>query len=213
MRRDAGRPQLKPDPLGSTPTFPLAAESLDAFPYLSVLLSIILGLGLTQLLTAAGRLVRHRDRVRPDWLPLLWAAVLLVVYVQVWWSMFGLRFHHDWTFVAFLIVLAQTGTLYVMAAVVLPEQLDDATDLRMYYERQHRWFFGFFLATLIISVIKDLVINGRLPEALNLGFHIFLAAVCISAVLIRRRRYQEVVGVTCAAAMATYIGLLFTRLR
>src|SRR2546430_11876759 len=51
--------------------------------YLSVLLSIILGLGLTQVLTAVGRLVRHRDRVRPDWLPLLWAAVLLVVYVQV----------------------------------------------------------------------------------------------------------------------------------
>jgi hypothetical protein len=186
---------------------------LDAFPYLSVLLSIILGLGLTQVLTAVGRLVRHRDRVRLDWLPLLWAAVLLVVYVQVWWSMFGLRYHRDWTFVAFLIVLAQTGTLYVMAAVVLPEQLDEAVDLRMYYEHQHRWFFGFFLATLIISVIKDLVINGRLPEGLNLGFHIFLAAVCISAVLIRRRRYQEVVGVTCAAAMAVYIGLLFSRLR
>ena len=64
---------------------------MDAFSYLSVLLSIILGLGLTQLLTAVGRVIRHRDRVRVDWLPMLWAGVLLVVYVQVWWSMFGLR--------------------------------------------------------------------------------------------------------------------------
>lgn len=36
---------------------------MDAFSYLSVLLSIILGLGLTQLLTAAGRLIRHRERL------------------------------------------------------------------------------------------------------------------------------------------------------
>jgi len=187
---------------------------MDAFSYLSVLLSIIIGLGLTQVLTATGRLIRHRDHVRADWLPLLWAAVLLVVYVQVWWSMFGLRTYQDWTFTAFLLVLAQTGTLYVMAAVVLPEDVGEAgVDLGAYYDRHHRWFFGFFLATLIISVAKDLVITGRLPGTTNLAFHIFFAAVCTSALLIRRRRYQEVVGAAGAVAMASYIGLLFARLR
>jgi hypothetical protein len=187
---------------------------VDAFSYLSVLLSIIIGLGLTQVLTACGRLIRHRDRVRADWLPLLWAAVLLVVYVQVWWSMFGLRYLRAWTFVAFLAVLAQTGTLYLMAAVVLPEQVDEAgVDLGAYYERHHRWFFGFFLATLVVSVAKDLVTTGRLPDAVNLAFHLFLAAAALSALLVRRRRHQEVVGVACAGAMAAYIGLLFMRLR
>src|SRR5439155_24106524 len=128
----------------------------DAFSYLSVLLSIILGLGLTQLLTASGRLIRHRDPVRVHWLPILWAAVLLLIYVQVWWSMYGLRLRQDWTFVAFGIVLAQTAALYLMAAVALPEQVDETMlDLGEYFDRQHRWFFGFFLATLIISVMKD----------------------------------------------------------
>ena len=109
---------------------------VDAFSYLSVLLSIILGLGLTQLLTAFGRLIRHRDRVRPDWLPLLWAAVLVVVYVQVWWAMFGLRSVRDWTFVAFLTVLAQTMTLYMMAALIVPEAVDDTgVDLAAHYDR------------------------------------------------------------------------------
>ena len=37
---------------------------MDAFSYLSILLSIIVGLGLTQILTAVGRIIRHRDRVR-----------------------------------------------------------------------------------------------------------------------------------------------------
>lgn len=187
---------------------------MDAFSYLSVLLSIILGLGLTQLLTAAGRLIRHRDRVRADWLPLLWAAVLLIVYVQAWWAMFGLRQLREWTFLAFLIVLAETITLYMMAAVILPEQVDDAgVDLAAHYERQRRWFFGFFLATLFVSVAKDLLIAGRLPDAMNLAFHGVLAATCIAAILVRRRRLQAVVGAAGAAAVVLYIGLLFRRLR
>ena len=187
---------------------------MDAFSYLSVLLSIIIGLGLTQLLTAVGRIVRHRDRVRFDWLPLLWAAVLLVVFVQVWWSMFGLRGHTDWTFLEFLIVLTQTATLYLMAAVALPEQPEDSgVDLAQHYDRQHRWFFGLFLATLIVSVAKDRIINGAWPDGLNLGFHLFLAALCVAAILVRGRRFQEFAGIAGAAAIATYIGVLFTRLR
>src|SRR2546423_11354601 len=187
---------------------------MDAFWYLSVLLSIIVGLGLTQLLTAAGRLIRHRDRVRVDWLPLLWAAVLLVVFVQVWWSMFGLRTYREWTFTGFLLILAQTCTLYMMAAVALPEQVEgDTVDLAAHYEHQHRWFFGFFLATLFISVVKDRVLNGQLPTTINLAFHVFFVAVCLSAIIIRARRYQEVVGIAGAAAITTYIGLLFMRLQ
>jgi hypothetical protein len=189
-------------------------DPVDAFSYLSVLLSIILGLGLTQLLTAVGRLIRHRDRVRLDWLPLLWAAVLLVVYVQAWWAMFGLRNVREWTFVAFLAVLAQTCTLYMMAAVVLPEQVDDAgVDLAAHYERQRRWFFGFFLATLVVSIAKDLVIGRRLPSPVNLAFHGVLGALCVSAMTVGRRRVHEAIGIAGAAAIAMYISLLFMRLR
>ena len=187
---------------------------MDAFSYLSVLLSIILGLGLTQLLTATGRLIRHRDRVRVHWLPVLWAALLLLIYVQVWWSMYGLRLHRDWTFLAFSAVLAQTATLYVMAAVALPEQVDEpCTDLGVYFDRHHRWFFAFFLATLVVSVVKDLILSGRLPDRTNLIFHIVLAAGCLAGLTIQRRRYQEVLAVGFAAAIVAYIGILFTRLR
>jgi hypothetical protein len=115
---------------------------------------------------------------------------------------------------AFLTVLAQTASLYMMAAVVLPEVVDDAgVDLAVYYERHSRWFFGFFLATLCISVIKDVVISGRLPGATNLGFHLALAVACVSALAVRKRRYHEVLGIVCAGVMAVYIGLFFTRLR
>ena len=130
-------------PLKATPTG--AEIDVDAFGYLSVLLSIIIGLGLTQILTAYGRLIRHRERVRVYWPPLLWAGLLILIYVQSWWSSFGLRSFENWTFFGFFVVLLQTVMLYMMAAVVLPEQIDEAViDLRAYYERQSRWLFGFF---------------------------------------------------------------------
>lgn len=59
------------------------------------------------------------------WLPLLWIAVLLLICVQVCWTMFGPRFHRDWSFLKYCTVLAQTATLYVMAAVTLPQQVDE----------------------------------------------------------------------------------------
>jgi hypothetical protein len=187
---------------------------VDAFSYLSVLLSIVLGLGLTQILAATGRLIRHRERVRAHWLPMLWAGLLLVIYVQVWWSMYGLRLRRDWTFLAFSTVLAQTATLYIMAAVVLPEQVEEGgVDLGEYYDRHHRWFFSFFLATLVVSVAKDVILAGHLPDATNLTFHAVLAAASISALVITRRRYHEWLGVACVGVIVAYIAVLFARLR
>ena len=187
---------------------------MDAFSYLSVLLSIILGLGLTQLLTATGRLIQHRDRVRAHWLPLLWAGLLVLIYVQVWWSMYGLRLRHDWTFLAFSAVLAQTATLYVMAALALPEQVDPAgTDLGVYFDKHHRWFFAFFLATLVVSVLKDFILNGQLPDMVNLIFHGVLGAGCVAGLLLRGRRAQEVLAVVFGGVIVAYIAILFTRLR
>jgi hypothetical protein len=186
---------------------------MDPFSYLSVLLSIILGLGLTQLLTGIGRLIRHRDNVRFHWLPLLWAAILLLIYVQSWWAMYGLRLERDWTFLAFSIVLAQTGTLYLMAAVALPEEVDESgVDLAQYFDRHHRWLFAGFLATLIISVSKDVVLRRQLPDSLNLAFHGVLAAGCVAGLTLRSRRAQEWLSVGFALGILAYIGVLFARL-
>ena len=187
---------------------------MDAFSYLSVLLSIILGLGLTQVLTAAGRLIRHRDRVRVHWLPLVWAAVLLVIYVQVWWSMYGLRLRGSWTFGAFTIVLAQTAALYLMAALALPEHVDEANgDLGVYFDTHHRWFFAVFLATLVISVAKDVILDGHLPDQTNLLFHGVFAAGCIAGITVGHRRFQQALGLVFALAIVSYIAVLFRTLR
>ena len=185
---------------------------MDAFSYLSVLLSIILGLGLAQILTALGRLIRQRRKVSsygPAW---LWAFNLLLIHVQMWWSMFGLRDRAEWTFIAFGTVLLQTAVLYMAAAVILPADHDDSFDLRAHYQQHSVWLFGFLFALVGVSLAKELVFEGALPDALNLGFHAFFMLACALAAIFSNARLHAVIAYTSTLSMLGYITLLFSRL-
>jgi hypothetical protein len=186
---------------------------VDAFGYLSVLLSIVLGLGLTQVLTGLGRMVRQRGGYRGWWPLPLWGGVLVLVYVQAWWSSFGLRDQADWTFGAFFVVLLQSILLYLMAAVLLPEDLRaEGGDLRAHYARQAPWFFGLLLLALATSLAKDLVLSGRLPGGVNLAFHGAFAVACVLGMALRSARVHAALAVAWALAMGAYCAALFWRL-
>ena len=50
------------------------------------LISIVVGLGLTELLLTFYHLVRARRRVTWDALPLAWALLILIAVVNYWWG-------------------------------------------------------------------------------------------------------------------------------
>ncbi|HEX3127432.1 MAG TPA: hypothetical protein VH394_08885 [Thermoanaerobaculia bacterium] len=185
---------------------------MDEFSYLSVLISIILGLGITQLLSGFARWIEQRETFRAYGPAMAWTAMLLLVHVQGWWSMFGMRHHRDWTFLQFGIVLLQPITLYLMAALVLPGANSPELDLRRNYFAQRRWLFGLMLALLIISVAKDVVLNGSLPAPANLAFHAFLFVTASIAIATENETFHRFFAYTSAVFFALYIGLLFARL-
>ena len=81
---------------------------MDEFSYLSVLISVILGLAVTQILKGFRGILLSRTRVRIYWPVIAWAVLLLLICVQSWWAMFELRHYQPWTFAAFAVVLLQT---------------------------------------------------------------------------------------------------------
>ena len=64
---------------------------MDAFSYLSVLISLILGLAITQVLKGFRGIMQSRARLIGYWPTVLWAVLIMVIAVQSWWSMFGMR--------------------------------------------------------------------------------------------------------------------------
>ena len=61
---------------------------MDEFSYLSVLISVILGLAVTQVLKGFRGILLSRTRIRIYWPVIAWAALLLLICVQSWWAMF-----------------------------------------------------------------------------------------------------------------------------
>jgi hypothetical protein len=186
---------------------------MDAFSYLSVLISLILGLAITQVLKGVRGLMHARGRLQMYWPAVVWAILIVVISVQSWWAMFGLRWHEDWTFLEFSVVLAQTIVIYLLAALVLPDIFGDAhVNLREHYFGHRRWFFSLLVVLIATSLIKALVIDGKLPQPADLGFHALFAASGISGALIAKPRFHEFLAASGVLLIGSYIALLFTHL-
>jgi hypothetical protein len=186
---------------------------MDEFSYLSVLLSIILGLAVTEILTGYRGLLQARQRVRLYWPSLLWSFVLLVIYAQTWWAMFGLRSYHNWNFAGFAVVLFHMIFLYMLAGLVLPEISPRETiDLRANYFAQHRWFSALAILTVVASLAKDLVLAGSLPNRTNVLFHAIYAGMALIGALTKREWFHKFFALMIAALFALYIVLLFGHL-
>ena len=187
---------------------------MDAFSYLSVLISLILGLAITQVLKGFRGLMQARARLVNYWPAVLWGVLVVVISVQSWWAMFSLRTHVDWTFLQFSIVLAQTIVIYLLAALVLPDFFGDgAVDLREHYYGHRRWFFWLLVLLIVTSLVKALVIDGELPRPADLAFHLLFVALGVSGAVIARPRYHEILAVLGLLTIGAYIATLFTHLQ
>ena len=186
---------------------------MDAFSYLSVLLSIILGLAITQILQGYRGLLLARVRVKIYLPTMLWSVLLLVITAQAWWTSFGLARHQNWTFLQFCAVLTQMIMLYMMCGLVLPDfPKDERVDLKDHFYRERRPFFAALLLTLASSVGRVWILEGRLPETGNLAFHGVFAALAVAGFVISRPRFHEIVTPIGAMVMASYIAVLFAHL-
>ncbi len=189
---------------------------MDAFSYLSVLISIILGLAVTQVLQGFRGLMLARSRVRGYWPALVWAVLVLVLCVQVWWAMFdlSLRPAARWTFFDFSLVLLQTVPLYLMAGLALPDvDVERGLDLRDHYYAHHRWYFSMLVLLIGVSFAKVRILTGHWPRLMDSGFLlVFMVGAAIGA-WTRREWYHKLQAPLAAIGIVTYIFVLFAHLR
>lgn len=188
---------------------------MDPFSYLSVLLSIILGLAIQQVLQGYRALILSRRRVKLYAPPLIWSVLLLAMVTQHWWASFGLagRAETQWSFALFATILIMTALIYMMAAIVLPDiPPDQVIDLRDHYYRESRAFFGIGSASICWSLFREYMLNDALPAPINLAFHGIFLAAALTATVSRRPRIHEGLSWAMVVLFVAYVGLLFQRL-
>jgi hypothetical protein len=185
----------------------------DAFAYLSVLLSIILGLAMAEILQAYGALLVSRSRVILYAPPLIWSALMLLMATQFWWASFGLATLEHWNFAAFCAVLLQTVMLYMGTSVILPKiRTDQPVDLRAHYYREAGPFFTFGLLFLLVGMTKDWLLSQDVQDPSRLGFLALFVSLTILALIVRRPRVHEAIAPVMAIAITIFFAAIFARL-
>lgn len=186
---------------------------MDQFSYLSVLLSIILGLAITQVLKGFRGMLLTRARVRFYWPAVLWCFTLLLIFVQSWWAMFGMRNVVVWTFPVFSMPVMQTILEYMLAATVLPDFFGASTiDLKEHYYSHARWFFGMTVVLLAISIMKTKVVEGHLAEPADAGFQAVFLVMSLIAAVTQREWFHKLQAILAMLGVGAYIFVLFMRL-
>ncbi len=187
---------------------------MDAFGYLSVLISIILGLALTQLLTGAGRLIRFRDRVKFYAPTAIWMGFLFLMIVQSWWAMFTLRFNEEWTFLEFATVLAQPTLIYLLVELIVPDtEGAGPIDVKANYFRQAPVFFSVALLVILVSLVRPPLLIGRLAEPLDVATQLVWVVLAGVAIFWRNPAYHLLLTPVMALLAVAYVSVLFLALR
>ena len=156
------------------------------FEYLTILISVVIGLALTHLLTNLIRIIHNRDRVKPYWVHLLWSATIVLWTISFWWFTFSMSTVREWTLGLFAFVMVYAVLLYVLMALLFPEDIEENQNYEQLYFQNQKWFFTTLTLFLVLDLFDfwirlqtglDIVTVG--PYAFFIGPLILLSGIAI----------------------------------
>lgn len=171
---------------------------MDAFHWIVVPVSTVLGLSMARLLGGYVAAFKGRNRMRFDWLPLVVAGAILGAGLQFWWAMLELSVRQHWSLAEFTLLVAMILALYTGAALISPSDGDD--DLRKAFEADGRWAMVALALFHGLAILANLWL-WRVPLLSGIqALELILAATCLAVGLQNNRRIQK-------AGTATYLFL------
>jgi hypothetical protein len=159
------------------------------------LISIIVGLGLTELLGNLYRLVRDRKRIAWDALPLAWSTFLLLFVLNYWWALIaGLGGSQQFSNVAeFGLLLAPPMLLFFACSTALPRfEPGEVLDMRSAYESQRRVLF-LSLALYQLSIWATIILTRGFVWDIVAVLRTAILVLILSALFTKSRLWDWVV--------------------
>lgn len=95
--------------------------SAEIFPHVRIVMGIIIGMGITRLLTGLARFVQHPARGGLSLIHLAWVGTMLLMLMHFWWWEVALYDIRDWSFGVFFFLTVYTIVLFLMSALLFPD--------------------------------------------------------------------------------------------
>ena len=115
---------------------------MSAFEFVAVLFSVIVGLAISHLLSAASELIEIHSRVKIYWVNTVWFITVFIWDIFSWWGMWELNNLEYWDYPSFFLVVVNLSGIYLMTTLVFPQPTESGKiDLEKHYFLVHRIFF------------------------------------------------------------------------
>ncbi|HEY9048169.1 MAG TPA: hypothetical protein VIN08_19820 [Ohtaekwangia sp.] len=145
---------------------------VSPFEYITVLISIILGMGITQILSGVAGIILRWDQVKLYWPHCILILLVFVFHIQEWWVTYDLRTYAYWRLPIFLFTILYPVNLYILARILFPLRWSGASvDMKQFYFQNFRRIFVFVLSLAVLSIIDnisltEIKIEDQLPQTL-----------------------------------------------
>ena len=161
------------------------------FDFISVLISIIIGLGVTNLLAGAGRAFYRRRHNPIDEVHMVLTASTLLILVLNWWVTFSWRTETHWTFEKFLVLIIWTVSLYMLTIFLYPPDLSEAEAHRDVWVQNRVGYYWSFLSICVFDILQTAMRGGLLHPIWYTPFVGHYAILGILGLALRRRSYDR----------------------
>jgi len=151
----------------------------DIFLHVRVLVGVVLGLGITRVLSGLAKFIQHPGHKRLYLTHLLWLAIVLLSAIHFWWFELGLARVQPWPFELFVFVLLYAFLFFLIATLLIPDDIEEYAGWEDYYFSRRRWFFGMLAATVPVDLIDTLVKGPAYFQSLGVEYPIRLVVVLV----------------------------------
>jgi hypothetical protein len=180
-----------------------------------VLVSIVLGLGITHLLVGVGslmyRLSGQGPRVRLYWGHLTWVAYLFCYLIGFWWWEFSWSGQSSWGLLLYFFLVLYATALFLLCEILFPRRADQVADFEVHFMAVRKWFYGLLLAVTVIDIAESFLKGpdymGRLGW-MYWSLIITLVVIAVVGMLRRGRRLHG--GLAVVALVFQLVQLLAT---
>jgi len=164
---------------------------MGEFEFISVLISLIIGLGITNLLSGAGRAFYRRRKSPIDEIHMVLTVATLLILVLNWWVTFSWRGETNWTFEKFLVLIVWMVSLFMLTIFLYPPDLSESEEHRDIWLHNRVGYYGAFIGMCLFDILQTAMRGGLFHPIWYLpyvGHYAILGAIGMG---LRRRGYDR----------------------
>ena len=166
---------------------------MSLFEFLMVFVSIIVGLGVAEILTGLAQQIRHRETIRHYWLHTVAVGLIFIALLQNWWELWDRRLIEQWTFLSLVLMLIPPASLYLISHLGFPEPMKNSDLKRYFYERLRPVWFLAMLAASSSTLFSPIAFDADLLTADNLSSGVMIAGFLLLGLVPRQEWLHSLV--------------------